>query len=95
VELIGPLEGNGTFGADGTHAEADAHGAGADMDSLDRRLLHLLTEGLTNREMADQLDLDVEAVGERLARLLARLGASSRAEATSLAFRALAPAGAR
>ena len=62
---------------------------------MDRQLLHQLNEGLTNREMATAPGLEEDAVGARLAKLLARLGASSRAEATSLAFRGLAPVGAR
>jgi DNA-binding CsgD family transcriptional regulator len=95
VELVGPLEGPEAFGPDGTHTEAGAHGAGPDLDATDRRLLHLLTEGLTNAEMATQLGLAEDEVGARLAKLLARLGASSRAEATSLAFRGLAPVGTR
>ncbi|HEX8026188.1 MAG TPA: helix-turn-helix transcriptional regulator, partial [Candidatus Limnocylindrales bacterium] len=92
VQLAGTLE-----GADGELAreEADGHPDHAGLDEIDRRLLHLLTEGLTNREMAAALDLSEEAVAAKLAKLLARLGASSRAEATSLAFRGLAPVGAR
>jgi DNA-binding CsgD family transcriptional regulator/tetratricopeptide (TPR) repeat protein len=95
VELIGPLEGPNAVGADGSHTNTDAHGAGPDLDDVDRQLLHLLTEGLTNREMAAALGLEEDTVGARLAKLLARLGASSRAEATSLAFRGLAPVGVR
>jgi DNA-binding NarL/FixJ family response regulator len=92
VGLVGPFEGP----PDGVAPEgADAHAGAQDLDAVDRRLLQLLTEGQTNREMAAALDLDDAAVGARLAKLLARLGASSRAEATSLAFRGLAPVGAR
>ncbi|HEX3266215.1 MAG TPA: AAA family ATPase [Candidatus Limnocylindrales bacterium] len=61
------------------------------LDDLDRRIMHLLTEGQTNREMAEALGLTDSELAERLARVLARLGASSRAEATSLAFRGLTP----
>ena len=64
-----------------------------DLDGPDRRLLQLLTEGRTNGEIAADLDLDEDEVAKRLARLQARLGASSRAEATSLAFRGLAAVG--
>jgi hypothetical protein len=39
--------------------------------------------------MAEELDLSEADLAERLAGVLARLGASSRAEATSLAFRGL------
>jgi DNA-binding NarL/FixJ family response regulator len=61
-----------------------------DIDDVDRRLLHLLTEGNTNAEMAEKVGITEEAVGVQLARLLARLGVSNRAEATSLAFRGFA-----
>ncbi len=61
----------------------------------ERRLLQLLTEGQTNAEIAAQLGVDEAEVGRRLARLQAQLGASSRAEATSLAFRGLAAVGSR
>jgi DNA-binding CsgD family transcriptional regulator len=59
----------------------------------DRRLLRLLTEGRTNAEIAAELALGENDVAQHLARLQARLGTSSRAESTSLAFRGLALAG--
>jgi DNA-binding NarL/FixJ family response regulator len=92
VGLVGPFErpADGVASAGGPDLHDDH-----DLDDVDRRLLLLLTEGLTNREMAAALELDDIAVGARLAKLLARLGASTRAEATSLAFRGLAPVGAR
>jgi DNA-binding NarL/FixJ family response regulator len=40
--------------------------------------------------MAAKVDLPVDAVGVRLAKLLARLGVSNRAEATTLAFKGFA-----
>ena len=52
-----------------------------------------LTEGRTNAEIAAELDLADEEVVQRLTRLFARIGTSSRAEATSLAFRGLANVG--
>jgi DNA-binding NarL/FixJ family response regulator len=55
----------------------------------------LLTEGRTNAEIAAELHLHEDDVGQQLAHLQARLGASSRAEATSLAFRGLAAVGSR
>ena len=63
------------------------------LDETERRLLQLLTEGRTNAEIAAEIDLTEEDVAERLTRLFARLGTSSRAEATSLAFRGLATVG--
>jgi DNA-binding CsgD family transcriptional regulator/tetratricopeptide (TPR) repeat protein len=61
-----------------------------DIDDVDRTLLRLLTEGHTNAEMAARVELTEEAVGVRLAKLLARLGVSNRAEATTLAFKGFA-----
>jgi DNA-binding CsgD family transcriptional regulator/tetratricopeptide (TPR) repeat protein len=72
-----------------------AGATGVDLDDVDRRLLALLTQGHTNAEMAADLGFSETDLAPRLAGLLARLGASSRAEATSLAFRGLAPVGAR
>lgn len=60
------------------------------IDEIDRRLLHLLTEGRTNEEIGAELGLGAVEITQRLAALLARIGVSSRAEATSLAFRAFA-----
>jgi DNA-binding NarL/FixJ family response regulator len=92
VELAGPME---------TATEATAPrdltspAAAPDLDDSERRLLQLLTEGRTNAEIATELRLREDDVAQRLARLQARLGASSRAEATSLAFRGLAAVGSR
>jgi DNA-binding NarL/FixJ family response regulator len=90
VELVGPMEAPATgVAAAGPAGSDDA----ASLDVADRRLLQLLTEGRTNVEIAADLGLEEDAVASRLARLQARLGASSRAEATSLAFRGLAAVG--
>jgi DNA-binding CsgD family transcriptional regulator len=70
-----------------------AHAAGPSLDDTERRLLQLLTQGRTNAEIASELDLAEDDVVHSLARLFARLGTSSRAEATSLAFRGLAAVG--
>ena len=88
VELAGPLNGTGA-GRGATASE------GSRLDDRDRRLLQLLTEGRTNGEIAAELELAEEEVAQRLTRLYARIGTSSRAEATSLAFRGLAAVGAR
>jgi DNA-binding NarL/FixJ family response regulator/tetratricopeptide (TPR) repeat protein len=87
VELAGPME---------TPAVAAAAGADApNLDDVERQLLQLLTEGRTNAEIGAELQLGEDDVAQRLARLLARVGASTRAEATSLAFRGLAAVGDR
>jgi hypothetical protein len=96
AELVGPTP-EVTAAPEGPAAERSAaaagEAAGPDLDGLDRRLLHHLTEGLSNREMAADLGIPEEEVAARLAGLLANLGASTRAEATMLAFRGLAPVG--
>ena len=91
VESAGPLDTPAPM-APGNEAVQDAT---PHVDDTDRQLLRLLTEGRTNAEIADELRLDEEDVALRLARLQAQLGASSRAEATSLAFRGLAAVGSR
>jgi len=97
AELAGPLDAPvmpaAATAAD--HPEASADRRDLDLDEVDRRVLHLLTEGQTNAEMAAELDLSESDLQARLAKLFARIGASGRAEATSLAFRGLAPVGAR
>jgi tetratricopeptide (TPR) repeat protein/DNA-binding CsgD family transcriptional regulator len=80
VELVGSFDEAGVTNRDGTFD-------GPDIDDVDRSLLRLLTEGNTNAEMAAKVELTEDAVGVRLAKLLARLGVSSRAEATTLAFK--------
>jgi DNA-binding NarL/FixJ family response regulator len=45
-----------------------------------------LVQGKTNREIAEEMGIDEQAVTRRLGELFARIGASSRAEATAFAF---------
>jgi DNA-binding NarL/FixJ family response regulator len=87
VELAGGLAQRSTDGADDQPAQDGSASTGDDDE--DRTMLRLLTEGQTNREMAESLGISEAAVAQRLARVLGKLGASSRAEATSLAFRGL------
>ena len=95
VELAGPLDAAGPDAAGDSAAGSVADAADLDLDDTERRLLQLLTEGRTNTEIAAELDLADDEVVRRLAHLFARLGTSSRAEATSLAFRGLAAVGSR
>ena len=81
--------------AAGSEPGSAALAPGTSLDDTERRLLQLLTEGRTNAEIAVELTIPEDEVAQRLARLLARLGTSSRAEATSLAFRGLAAVGSR
>jgi DNA-binding CsgD family transcriptional regulator/tetratricopeptide (TPR) repeat protein len=61
-------------------------GVGAQSDGSDTALLRSLVQGKTNREIADELGIDEPAVARKLGELFARIGASSRAEATAFAF---------
>ncbi len=87
AKLAGPMDApSGTAAPPGSEAQA----AEPTLDEGERRLLQLLTEGRTNAEIAAEIDCTEEQVVGHLNRLFARLGTSSRAEATSLAFRTIA-----
>ncbi len=73
TRLAGPLE----------PAPAARH---ARTEGSDTALLRSLVQGKTNREIAEELGIDEPAVARRLGELFARVGASSRAEATAFAF---------
>jgi DNA-binding CsgD family transcriptional regulator len=64
-----------------------AERSGAGLAEEDMRLLRLLIEGRTNREIGEALGLDATSVTQALAALYARVGADSRADATALALR--------
>ena len=64
-----------------------AAGGAHTVDERDTELLKLLTEGLTNREIAQRLGEEEPAVARRLAEMFARIGTPSRSEATAFAFR--------
>ncbi|MGZ4125088.1 MAG: LuxR C-terminal-related transcriptional regulator, partial [Actinomycetota bacterium] len=55
-------------------------------DGSDDALLQRLVQGKTNAEIASDLGIDEDALTRRLSELFARIGASSRAEATAFAF---------
>jgi DNA-binding CsgD family transcriptional regulator len=75
----------GTLQPPGGTAEV-GHGEPA-LDESDTSLLKLLVEGRTNREIGEALGVGEEVVARRLGEMFARIGASSRAEATAFAFR--------
>jgi DNA-binding NarL/FixJ family response regulator len=66
---------------------ADGDGAGSSLAEGQVELLHLVIEGRTNAEIARSLGIDEPEVTRRLGELFASIGASSRAEATAVAFR--------
>jgi ATP/maltotriose-dependent transcriptional regulator MalT len=59
---------------------------GGEAEGGDTALLRSLVQGMTNREIAEELGIDEQAVTRRLGELFVRIGASSRAEATAFAF---------
>ena len=81
AELAGPIETAAPAG------DGDGHHAAAGLEEGDRRMLHLLTEGQTNREIAEDLGIPEDEVARRLREIFTAIGASSRAEATTFAFR--------
>ena len=93
VELAGPMDAPDHDLETHAGSGAAAGSPGIRLDETERRLLQLLTQGRTNAEIAAELDLPEGEVAQRLTRLFAQLGTSSRAEATSLAFRGLATVG--
>jgi DNA-binding NarL/FixJ family response regulator len=61
-------------------------GGGRALAESETRLLTLLTEGHTNREIAEELQTTEEAVARQLAAIFVKIGASSRADATATAL---------
>ena len=85
VELAGPMD------QPPRPQPADGEASGAPQPTEeDKVLLRLLTQGSSNEEIARELGVEGTEVTRRLAALLAAIGASTRAEATSMAFRGLA-----
>jgi DNA-binding CsgD family transcriptional regulator len=68
-------------------ADGNGHPSGDGAEDQDAQLLRSLVQGKTNGEIAEEIGIDEQAVTRRLGELFARIGASSRAEATALAFR--------
>ncbi len=80
ARLAGPV-------SDGGVGAGAADGALSGMDEGERRLLGLLTEGLTTVQMAEREGITVEDAHVRLEHMFAKVGASSRGEATAFALR--------
>jgi DNA-binding CsgD family transcriptional regulator len=66
----------------------DGHGAvRPTLEPVERRVLERSAEGLSSREIAEQLGVSVEAVWDALGTLFDKLGAGSKLEALLVAFR--------
>ena len=68
-------------------AGATSDGALSALGEDERRLLGLLTEGLTTEQIAERVVAPVESVRLQLQQMFAKVGASSRGEATAFALR--------
>jgi DNA-binding NarL/FixJ family response regulator len=51
------------------------------------QILEFVTQGLSNKEIANHLDISTDAVKQHLAAVCSKLGASNRSEAVSIALR--------
>jgi NarL family two-component system response regulator LiaR len=67
-------------------AAAPAPKLGDDLSEREREVLALLSQGLSNKEIAERLFLSVATIKYHVRLLLSKLGASSRAEAVALAW---------
>jgi len=69
---------------------AEARGQGSNLDLLtsrEREVLQLLAEGLSNRQIAEQLNISVKTVETHRSNMMSKLGLSSKTELVKYAFR--------
>ncbi len=59
----------------------------AGLTAREREVLELLSEGMSNREIADKLFIAPKTASVHVSNILAKLGASSRTEAAAIAYR--------
>ncbi len=88
IRSVGHGQESFIVGANGLHTwhRNDDLAAGAPVDTLsnsERKVLALVAQGLTNREIGHQLYLSEKTVKNYVSRILAKLGVSRRAEAAS------------
>lgn len=57
------------------------------LSTRELEILELISEGLTNKQIANRLWLSVETVKSHVSAVHAKLGADSRAHAVAIAFR--------
>lgn len=79
------LRGRVDLGGRAAAAEPDA--IGAHLTARELQVLHELTSGLSNREIAEKLFLSPRTVGVHVSNVLAKLGVRTRTEAATVAMR--------
>jgi DNA-binding NarL/FixJ family response regulator len=84
---LSSLAGASGDGEDISGRDRESAQDGAGLGEEDVRLLWLLIEGRTNREIAHELEVSEHVVARRLAEIYARIGVSSPGEAAAFAFR--------
>ena len=58
----------------------------ADLTARQLEILHSVTRGLTNEDIAKQLGISTNAIKHHLSTIFAKIGAANRAEATNIAM---------
>jgi non-specific serine/threonine protein kinase len=82
---LGPLEalrttGRASVGAEGRHGAARPAAAGGPLTAREREVAALVAEGLTNKQIGERLVISERTVDNHVQRILARLGATNRAQ---------------
>lgn len=89
--IRGAFNGRATFSPEATQALIQNNLEPAEpefeLTSRESEVLHLMVEGLSNPEIADKLSISRSTARAHVSNILAKLGASNRAEAISMAFR--------
>ncbi len=69
------------------HEGDSSDGLAEELTPREREVLEMMVEGLSNKEIAVQLNLSVHTVKFHISSILAKLGAASRTEATTIGLR--------
>ena len=91
-ELVGAIRaahaGQRTLAPEATEALVQAtHPVGLNLTERERRILELLSEGLSNQDIADRLSITLATVKFHVTNILSKLDVSSRTEAVLLALK--------
>jgi DNA-binding NarL/FixJ family response regulator len=82
--LAHSLEDTDSYGPDVAHITDDFP---EHLTLRERQVLEMMSEGLSNKEIAAQLNISAHTVKFHISSILGKLGASSRTEATTIGLR--------